>query len=984
MMKHFALSLLILATVQVARAEKLDVETHTTLIQKLESALGMNTDDAMVSQPKLVHRLADLYAERARLLAFDKEGQGEKIYKNQIQSDRKKSLSLLGKTLPHVEKSEKGPVLMQMAHLHGMLQQPQEAKKIYLQIEKNSSSYDRRTQALALIQLGDLAFQKGELPQAQRYFERALRISDNPRKAYSQFRLAWIHFSRGQTITAERQLVQILKDPELMKNGKASLDPAFQEEVSHDLATFMAHNDITPASLSLLTSLSPENTRKKNLIYLATELDRTAKKKSALYVWSSLGPHEITFDDQLDRQVQVARIEYDLGHKKSLLKELNTAIFLIKSPSCSNNPKCPVAQQNLRRIITDWGKAEERLPTLDLLQAYFLFTTHFEDDEMAYWAAQSAMTLKKYKMAFEFYATTANLLFKKSQASSKRFEGSLLGAIEAAELSRLLPLRIQAYQMYLKLNPKGNKASEVRYQIAHSFYEKNDFATASQEFRTLALDSTLPQSLREKAGDLCLDSTVILKNDAQLEAYSFELSRGLKSRSSEYMAIWRKSVLNQAAKVINQNSATSAQEHQLAKIQSLNLSTWPLDQRRQMIKNKIVLSFRLKNLTALNAASKELLSVSAKSLEDQNLAAHHLAWIAEIQMDFKGTLYWMKRIKPTAKEKENHLFKMALLKELDGQNPRNEYTQFIAISKNRSKKQYASHQLVIHSYRPAQDFKKYEKVLLGHSVFYRSAGLFVFEKTKDKKLARQLLSRSSVRNSVEGQLISHSLELDDHLETLNKVSRTPLKPMSDAKLKLALNKRIQIIKGMEKKANRAIARKDSSLQLIYLTSVGHLNEQLAEQILSLPFPKNLKSSQYKAYQEQVQAMVQPYSLQAKTIQEKVRQLWKQSSSQKSFQALHDLSEQKSRPGSLLASQEIRSLKQSAQKVNLNFDPFIDYSSERHKVAAQLQDLKQRIQENPFDSSSLVKMKTLQSSYNDGPMLAYLDGRLNELKMGGSN
>jgi hypothetical protein len=981
---------LIFAFFQAAYAEKLDLATHNSLIEKIESATKLGSKDAMVMHANLAHRLADLYAERARLLSMDQEGHGEQIHARQIESDRRKSIATLSQIVNVLDKNQKGPALLQMAHLHDLLNEPQESVKICQQIVKNPAGFDGKTKALAEIQLGDVAFVKGTLPEAQTHFEKALKFEDNPRRGYTYFRLAWIHFDRGQSELSEKEMITLLQTPDLFKTASGAIDASFKEEASHDLATFMARNDISADSTRILSSLSPDNTRKKNLIYLATELDRTSKKKSALIVWSAIGGQEISFEDQLDRQIQVTRIEYDLGHRDSLVKEIDNSIALLKNPACKNNSECTVATQNLRRVITDWAKAEERSPSAALIAGFQKFSQNFDDAEMSYWAAQSATQRKQYRDAFKFYiqaATTLHAISEKTPVQQKMFEGALLGSLAVAELSKDADLRLPAYQKYLEFNANGAKRDEVRYQIAHWYYEKNDYAKASNEFRILALDPKMNLALREKSGDLCLDSDVLLKDEALIEAHSLELSQGVPSKKAEYQAIWRKSILNQTAKVINNSDskATAVFEKQLQKIQSVSLVGFPADQRKTLIKHKIELAYRLKNLESLTQSSRELLSTSGLSHEDQAMALHHLAWVAEITMNFKMALNYMAQIHPSHQGRADYFLKLAMLKELSSENPSAEYKEFLAASHDSQKRQYAAHQIVLNSKHPQQDFRKYESLLAANSELYGSAGVFVFEKTGDDKFAKHLMAKSSFRNSAKGQLMAHHFAFQDYQALKSKMAHMKLKPQSDRGLKKALAERTALLKKVESLANQAIQQKDTTKELIYLPLAAHENSRLADEIMALPAPRGMKPKQKADYQLQVQALVQPYMVQSKAIQAKTTELWKQAINNNAYQALTDWSLQKNKPGCQLAADELSVLRGSARQAGLAADPFEKLTEQRQKVTVEAQSLHQQIAKDPFNSNDLEKMKTLELSLGSGPMVAYLDNRLNELKAhGGRN
>lgn len=989
-MKWILLVTLTLTLNLKAQAEKLDLETHNSLIQKLESSLGVDNQDSMVLHGNVALRLADLYAERARLLAMENEGQGDKINKKQIESDRRKSIQISQRILKELEPNEQGKLLLQMAHLHGLLGELAQSERICREITESSSKYESRTVALAHIQLADTAFYKSQLTESEKHLKKALSIRDNPRKGYAQYRLAWVNFNQGKAQLAESQLIDLLKRPALFQNASGRTDTAFQEDVSRDLATFLAFNDLKADSIEILLSLTPENSRHKNLMYLAQELDRTGKKRSALKVWALLGDQGLSFEDNLERQIQVTRIEYDLGNKQALLAEIDRSLSLLQDKRCEGNEDCTVARQNLRRIMTDWAKAEERAPTADLITGLSKFTTQIPDAELSHWAGTAATKRKQYSQAFGFYSQSAQLLKSEGRTSSqKMFEGSLLGAIETAELSQSADLRMKAYQQYLSLNPKGARASEVRYQMAHWYYEQNQYLQASQEFRKLGLDPSMPRSLREKSADLGLDSNVLLKDDVALELHSLEFAKALPSKASDYLSIYRKAVLNQTAKVLNlqatEEAKSAAFRQELGKLDSLKLKLWPAADRKSLIKNKILLSYRLKDLDSLSRHSKELLLTQNITATEKEMALSHLAWVAEIRMNFGEALSYWTMIRPAANQKADYHFKMAVLRELNGSNPTADYRKVMQVSRSLEQRAFAAHQLVLNSRNPISEFKQQERQLKSNSQLLGSAGIFAFEKTGNSAFAKSLMTKGSFRNSAAGALISHQMKVKDFDQLQSQARATRLKAGSDSRLQRDLKKRIALLKKMEVQANTAIRQKDTSLQLIFLSRLAQENGTLAREILALPAPRGLKGPAADQYKAQVAALVLPYEQQQQVILVKNQQLWTQALQTNALTDLTEWSLQPARPGRQIAAREVELLKASAQSSGLGNDPFAKLSNERRKVSQEAQVLKNRISKNPFNFEDLQKMKSLQMNLGSGPMVAYLDSRINELKtQGGPN
>lgn len=968
-------------------AEKLDLATHHSLIQKLESVLSTRGTDTMYKNSKLALRLADLYAERARLLSLEYEGKGDILFKDKITLDRKQSIKIYSQIITTLSPEEKGRVLLQTAHLHILMQRQDDAVKIYSDILKNPRAYTPQTTAIAQIQLADILFYKGEFEKSYTLFQQSLTIRQNPRKGYALYRSAWCQYNIGKTKIAQTQLITLLKNKSLFEKPKTKvLDLSFQEEVSRDLATFMARNDIVESDISTLSKLSPDSSRQKNLVYLATELDRTAKKKSALLVWTVIGTQGIDFESQLEGQIQITRIQYDLGHKDKLLLEIDRSIVLLKGPECKKSEVCVVSQQNLKKIVTDWGKAEENAPSHQLILGFGKYTSSFDDAEMSYWAGHASLKSKLYLEAFTSFKKSAVLFSAMDRSKDARlarmFEGSLLGAIEAAEISDSKNLKLGAYRLYLELNSQGNKRDSIKYQIAHLFYENNDYIQSTNLFREIAVDLKAPSTLREKASELCLDSSVILKNEPQIEADSLLFAQTFKARVPYFLGIWRKSILNQSAKITNGKESTTGQlESQWKKLDQVVLTSWPAQQKKTLLKNKLSIGIRLKNLDMVAKSAEQLLALDELNKDEENWALDHSAWVAEMRMDFPKALSLLKMVTPKKHLWADHHFKLALLMELAHQDPTREYNKFMVASKDQQKKQYAAYQLIKYSQAPKKLFIKYAHVLKPNSSLYASAGVIAYEKSQDFSIAKNVLASKAASTTFESQILARSLELRQLEKLEKKINQTPLVGRSDRLIQKNLISRIKLIKELERKSQQAIQMKDSSLQLIYLAQVAHENSKLVKDILAMPIPKQLNEAQRKYYQEQVQLQVKPYLTQAISVKEKVDDLWNMAIKKSVFKDLHDLSQEHDKPGSMLARMEIEKLKKSAELIGLKENPFINFTLERHKVAAEATKLQKSISEDPFNINDIEKFKALQKELGHGPMVAYLESRSQDVNNG---
>src|SRR5262249_44949473 len=137
--------------------------------------------------------------------------------------------------------------------------------------------------AIALANVGEKKFREGDFKGALKDFEAARKENLNLR-ALVEFRISWCYLNLGQTDKAIRTLTALLQNPSMLAtqttDGK-NVDPVFVQDLSHDLAIFLARTDVGVAQIDLLKRLSPDAVRKANLHTLADETDRLGKKQSS-------------------------------------------------------------------------------------------------------------------------------------------------------------------------------------------------------------------------------------------------------------------------------------------------------------------------------------------------------------------------------------------------------------------------------------------------------------------------------------------------------------------------------------------------------------------------------------------------------------------------------------------------------------------------------------------------------------------------------
>ncbi|HVK61649.1 MAG TPA: tetratricopeptide repeat protein, partial [Bdellovibrionales bacterium] len=275
--------------------EKMTSETHTVVIEKLETALKKAVEDETVDLAPVRSRLADLYSERARLREMEEAKQGCQDCKGALK-DRTRALELYRQVAADTPKNERGNLLIHMAHVYLLVRQPAQALKLYEEvIADGNRSHSKEVLAAAYLGRAESQFARAKFAKAQSDFETAFQLSPADRRGPIAHRIAWCQLNQGDQETAVASLVAILKNPAYTKLAATEADTndvSFTEQVVMDLATFVARGKVTTTQMNLVEKYAPKNAKLEVMRHFANELERLGQKDAALLAWSSVAAIE--------------------------------------------------------------------------------------------------------------------------------------------------------------------------------------------------------------------------------------------------------------------------------------------------------------------------------------------------------------------------------------------------------------------------------------------------------------------------------------------------------------------------------------------------------------------------------------------------------------------------------------------------------------------------------------------------------------------
>jgi tetratricopeptide (TPR) repeat protein len=982
---------ILLFAVPAAFALRMDETTHDEVIKRLEMGLD-SMDKSEPERGGILIRLADLYADRARLKAMndtetrDSTGKAPK-------DDRARSIRYYTEALPLAPREKQGRIVLQLAHLHNLNEESAKAIRLYNDILKSGKSkYSSEVKGLAYSSLGDIYFRKGDFKTALHHFQSAKREALKNR-GLVEYRIAWCLLNLGRTDKATKTLVDLLKRPELMtvkgEDGEKSADTTFHQDVSNDLAKFLARGNVRQRDLQLLRDLSPDNARKHNLHTLGTETDRLGKKAAALVVWAAyLSEGDVQPTEKIEVQARVAQIFYDMNKSDAAAETFEKATEVWRKHGCHDPELCGELRSRLRKMVTAWNKSQKKRPTTNLFRVYLAYTGVFTDDtEMTHWAAVVGSDLKRHQEAMDLFHRAAilaqNQLRKDPQNKSLRniVEGSLLGEIEMAEASQDMKAREAAYNFYLNINPNGEKAFEVRYQRAQVFSHSDRHQEAFSEFHYLAsMPGKDKYDLKIKSADLALDSLVALKDDKNLQVRSIEYARLFPERKTEYLKISRKATMTMVATRLKDEGDSDRSDYKanLAALNQVNLDGADDGERIRFYKNKILIAQKALDFGVVIATASHLLAVRSLNDEDKEWAMAQEVWAAELQLDFAQAYKLSKQMKLPRISKADRELRLALLADLAGLNSRPHNENYLRLVGPGRAANLVRVTLVKTSPRPWAELGRHVRYLKQTPDLLAGVALEVFARDRDFKKAGELLKSSLIVRYPAGKTLARHLELREFQAFDRKIRSHRIQSISEYAMQKSLKERLSLLRESEKLAKSAFQRQDWTLQVLSLTQMARENRRLFHDIRALPIPRRLNKEQRSQYMQMIQAQSQPYLDKAEKFESDLAGIWNNSNSVQNLQTAYMTA---SNELQRLYRDEISGLAQSAPSRAQNRLRDLLNTPYRRPSQKDILTARRALQTDPLNVSKAESLRELESQGGNVTMVVYLDERIAQLKKG---
>ncbi|MCB9027073.1 MAG: tetratricopeptide repeat protein [Bdellovibrionaceae bacterium] len=986
-MKTALLSALIISLLGLSQStlalEPMDIDSTEQVIKKLERAIPLIKEDSVKGE-SLIGRLADLHAEQGRkkyLLEIEKNCKG---CLGSLE-DRNKAIGYYEKILKHSRNQRNKKIaLFQMAHLYRLTGKDILAETLLKKAIKSAGKKDRDIKAEAHAGLVEIYYARGNFPTALKHANMALEYRELKRPGLTMYRKAWCLLNTGKNEEAKNTLATILKSEELLSipttNGPA-LDKSFQEDLSRDLALFLAREKVTSVEIELITSLSPTDKIYDNLFYMGQELSRQGSYISALLVWDYLlNSKQVTAAQQLEIKIRKAELYLIAGKPSSAVKSLEEASLHWQEKGCKDELDCESLRIRIKNVVINWHKQSSKKLSINLLKAYQAYSRAFlEDGDMHYRGAQVAHRLGKFDQAQKMFRL-ASLHAKDIKEKGPAFEAALVGEVESAEASKNLEAKQEAYEHYLKVNPNGNKAIEIHYQMAHLNNSKKKYMKAAKGFDLVATHKSKNyQTLKIKAADLAIDALVMENNHLLIENKATEYATIFKSKNKEFLGHARKASLN-LVKITLDKVRPDKDEYKKALIRLNKISYVGITKNDRILiaKAKIKISHELQDLDGLIAGAKELYSISQLSEEDNEFALSQLSWGYELQLNFKEAYKYSTRMKLKNLSKDERDLWLAMLADFAGLDSKNHFKEYIATTKSLSQANNIRAKLILESNKPWNELNKELSSLRDSPLVLSTLALELNDKQKNENEIKKILQIKSLRDTPAGRHMSRKMFLKDYKSTVGNISKYKLLSQSQYLLKNSLITKMKLLDRLNVKANEAIASNDWFLQLITLEDVKNENDKLIKELLAIPLPKGLNKKDQAKYKSEVAKLIKPFEEKRDQVEVKTQSFW---SNEAIFQELKSSYVSSSNVFRKHIKRELNVLLDYAPKsIKYKIKDILN-SRIVHPTKSEIQSAWQKLKDMPFDIDPVSDLKELEEKRQEPLIVAYLDIRKAKLIQG---
>ena len=583
---------------------------------------------------------------------------------------------------------------------------------------------------------------------------------------------------------------------------------------------------------------------------------------------------------------------------------------------------------------------------------------------------------------------------KKEEGFQKRLkdlytmlEKSLLKRVEISE-ELDFAYRREAYEGYLSRSRAQDQKSQIQYQLAHLNYESKEYMKAFEDFKGFVemtqkqVGDKEIQKIRLQAGDLALDALVLAKREDLMIDAATKLSQQLPERVLEYDTIIRKAIVNESitwAKKENRSGYKKA----LNLLKNGDFSHATQDEKKLIIKNKIILAEKLKNVSEANGYVTQFLNLPNLSEEEKQFAYKKQAWLSELMFDFPQALMATRYIQGI--QEPQRTLQLALLTDLSGGDSSPLFEEYI----KKDPKDSASLEMVMilmeESETPWKDFKKFQKILLTSEEEWKRALLISYGAQPLLEELKAYIQWDTLDKKKRNEILQTRLFKPILEQAQAKLVKMSIDSASQRTMTRTIKERIAAIKKYEDFVTQVLKSELWFGQIYALETLSKESKRFYEEVMSLPIPEGLTPEEQNQYMNLLSQSASPYLAKHNQIHTKLEDIWGQRKAVK--RVFKSLAQQISWIQSLwleeyegLSAIAPEDFKNFIQKEKNSFQKAVAQKREKSREVSldRVVRLKSKVMTDPFNKNLLEDLLSMEKQRKQEQMVIYLNQRLSKL------
>jgi hypothetical protein len=319
--------------------------------------------------------------------------------------------------------------------------------------------------------------------------------------------------------------------------------------------------------------------------------------------------------------------------------------------------------------------------------------------------------------------------------------------------------------------------------------------------------------------------------------------------------------------------------------------------------------------------------------------------------------------------------RLGLLAELAGMNPDAHFKAYIAKTESDRNANEIRIKLIRNNRNSWKTYEQYFQQLSRTPDLLAEVTLELHLSRPNPKNVNRALKIKQVRKSTEGQYLQSLNERENLRLEIRKIQNHKLQSKNDKKLKKTLRERMRQLDQLKSLYASYSRKGDLMLQAISLTAIKRENQRFAFEIQHLPTPKGLRQQERAMYKNLLIEQAKPFILATQESQNHLDVLFTVNAN--ALESLRKGLTSENQTDRKMAYNEFSALKPYLTKAETrDFEAAIQATKTRPQEHANA---RRNVEKNPLDPSTLEDLRDLEAKRANGPLIAYLDERLSQLK-----